>query len=201
MPSQDQRTAVRYFNPKSGCPGFIIEMISGIKDEVYDQMLMSKLKSLNLRQKAISRIGLDEDELKEIPPIFLHGFRYGDGALARTGKDGRYRSSKYDVAWLFFSSTQVYMYSYTFDMLTDSKREETDEYFYKDILSFTSVSETMDVPGPIGCTGTPGPNTMSEYNMFQLSTAAGKFRCSISGVADADRSISAMKQKLREKKG
>ena len=198
MPSQEQKTAKRYFEPKTGCPGFIIEMITGVKDEAYDQIVMSKLNGLNLRQKAIARIGLDEDQLKEIPPVYFHGYGF-KGARSRYGADGRARTSKYEVAYLFFSSSQVYMYSYTFDLINDSKQEKAEEYFYKDVTNFTTYSET-EVITTAGCTG---KETTKNYdtNLFSLSAGGEKFICSISGVADADKSINAMKQKLREKKG
>jgi len=187
---------VRKYFTATGC----IASLTRMKDDVYDKMVVDKLNALNLKQKALGKTGLDEDQLKEIPPVYLHGFNFSSGSYIRIGKDGRLRSSKYDATWLFFSSTQMYMYSYTMDMASDSKLEKGEEYFYKDITNFSTTSESVSAPQTSGCGGNSKPQSR-EYNTFTLVVPGDKFSCSISGVTDADKSISAMKQKLREKKG
>jgi len=187
---------VRKYFTASGC----LSSLTRMKDDVYDKMVMDKLNSLNLRQKALSKTGLDEDQLKEIPPVYLHGFNYGDNVFMRIGKDGRLRSSKYDATWLFFSNTQMYMYSYSMDMTSDSKTEKTEEYFYKDITNFSTTTKSVSAPQTSGCGGNSKPQTR-DTNEFTLVVPGDSFRCSISGISDADKVISAMKQKLREKKG
>jgi len=194
--SPDQQKVIKYFE-NTGC----IAALTGMKDNVYDQMVRDKVNSLNTKQKALERIGLDEDQLKEIPPVHFNGFHYGDGALIKVGKDGLPRSSKYDVAWFFFSNTQVYMYSYVLDMTSDSKNELAEEYFYKDVVSFSTYSESTETNKPGGCLGGKVKVT-TDSNGFAMSVTSGeKFKVSTTGVPDADRSVSAMKQKLREKKG
>jgi hypothetical protein len=191
MPSQESiNKTVKYFNPKGGCPGGCIEALFGVKDEEYERILAEALKGLNLREKALGKIGLDEDQLKEIPPVHFYGFHFKDGAHYRIGKDGRLRSSKYSTTWLFFSSTQVYMYQYILDMASTGIKENTEEYFYKDITNFSTTTETVSVRGKD-----------MEDTEFTITVPNDKFFCAIGGVPDADKSISAMKQKLREKKG
>jgi len=191
MPTQEHiNKSIKYFSPKTGCIGGCLEALFGVKDEVYEQMLRETLNGLNLRQKALGKIGLDEDQLKEIEPVNFHGYHFKDGAYYRVGKDGRFRSSKYSTTWLFFSSTQVYMYQYILDMTSTSIKERTEEYFYKDITNFSTTTETVTFAGK-----------NKEVNEFTLVVPGDKFFCSMDGVPDADRAISAMKQKLREKKG
>jgi len=191
MPSQEYINKTnKYFNPATGCPGGCIAALFGVKDDEYDRMLSETLNSMNFKEKALGKIGLDEDQLKEIPPVYFHGFYYKDNAMYRIGKDGRLRSSKYSATWLFFSGSQVYMYQHVLDMASTWKKEVTEEYFYKDITNFSTVTETVTVGGK-----------NMEVNEFALIVPGDKFFCSISGVPDADRAISAMKQKLREKKG
>jgi len=192
----DQQKIIKYFLD-SGCLAGLTRM----KDDVYDQMLLDKINSLNLKQKALGRIGLDEDQLKEIPPVNLYGFHYTDNAYTRVGKDGLPRSSKYDIAWLFFSNTQVYMYTYVLDMTSDSKQETAEEYFYKDIVSFSTYSETIEANKPSGCMGSGVTKVKTEYDNFRMAITSGdKFGVSTTGVRDAENAVSAMKQKLREKK-
>lgn len=194
--TQDQKQVIKYFLD-SGC----MAALSGMKDDAYDQMVSSKLNGLNLKQRALGKIGLDEDQLREIPPVYLHGYNFDNGSYIKVGSDDRLRSSKYDATWLFFSDSQVYMYSYTMDMTSDGKKETTEEYFYKDITNFSTSSETTEANKVSGCGGNNVTKITREYSRFSLVVPGDKFYCSTSGVADADRSVSAMKQKLREKKG
>jgi len=193
----DQQKVVKYF-ADSGCLAGLTRM----KDEVFDQMLLDKINSLNLKQRALGKIGLDEDQLKEIPPVNLYGFHYSNDVFTRVGKDGKPRSSKYDIAWLFFSNTQVYMYTYVLDMTSDSKEEKAEEYFYKDIVSFTTSDESIEANKPSGCMGSGTTKVKTDYNFFKMAITSGdKFGVSTTGVPDAESAVSAMKQKLREKKG
>ena len=193
----DQKQVVKYFLD-TGC----LAALSRIKDDVYDQMVLKKINELNLKARALGRIGLDEDQLKEIPPVNLYGFHYRDGAHVKVGKDGFPRSSKYDIAWLFFSNAQVYMYTYVLDMTSDSKKELAEEYFYKDVVSFSTYSESTEANKLSGCMGSNFVKVTTDSDNFSMSVTSGeKFRVSTTGVSDAERAVSAMKQKLREKKG
>jgi len=191
----EQKKAIKYFKD-SGC----LAALFGVKDEAYDQMVQTTLNGLGIKNKALGKIGLDEDELKEIPPIFLHGYNYDDGVYTKVGSDGRSRSSKYDAVYLFFSDTHVYMYAHTFDMTSGNKKEKTEEYFYKDITNFSTSSETVEVTKISGCSGDDETKITVELSKFALIVPGDKFSCSTSGVPDAEQSVSAMKQKLREKK-
>ena len=194
----EQHNVIRYFLA-DGCMG----RLGCIKDDAYEQLLMSTLNQLNFKQRALDKIGLDEDQLKEIPPVSLHGYNFADDdALVRVGADNRIRSSKYDTSWLFFSDTQVYIYYYKLDMASINKHEETNEYFYKDITNFSTATQTTEAICPSGCGGREVIKVPREYSNFALIVPGDKFSCGTSGVAVADleRSVSAMKQKLREKK-
>lgn len=191
----EQKQTIKYFKD-SGC----LAALTGMKDDAYDQMVQTTLNRLNLKNKALGKIGLDDDQVKEIPPIFLHGYNYDKDALTRVGSDGRSRSSKYDATWLFFSDTHVYMYAYTFDMTSGSKKEKTEEYFYKDITNFSTSNESIEVTQFSGCKKDKVSKRMVEFSRFKLVVPGDKFFCSTTGVPDAEQSVSAMKQKLREKK-
>ena len=99
----EQQKVIEYFC-KEGC------MTKTMDDEEYLSMVRAKRDSLNLRQKALNKIGLDEDEVSEISPASFEGFVYKN-AYAKKRANGNWVSSSYQVAWLFFSSTQIYIYS------------------------------------------------------------------------------------------
>ena len=233
----------KYFTSPGGCFA-----PATITDDEYERMVRDKLNGLGLKNRAIAKIGLHPDQLKEIPPVFLHGYSFdkigedstaavsanqllklipviGDflpsnapdtagGAaqtLTKVGTDGLLRTSKYDATWLFFSSTQIYVYKYTLDMTSDSMKEVIREYFYKDITNFSTVFTSITSPPPpppnaTGClsnnTGCLGGGQRTRENfVFMLIVPGDEFSCSIGGVADAEKSVHAMKQLMRKKKG
>ena len=186
----DQQKVIEYFC-KEGC------MTKTMDDSEYMSMVRAKRDSLNLRKKALDKIGLDEDEVSEIPPASFEGFVFKN-AYAKKNASGHWVSSAYQVAWLFFSSTQIYIYRYTFNMDEDKKTESTDEFFYKDVTSFSTASESETA------------NSMSkqnsvekievESNKFKMVVPGDQIFVSMDGVEDSEAIIQAMKQKLREKK-
>lgn len=182
----DQQKAIEYFC-KEGC------MTKTITDDEYLSMVRAKRDSLNLRQKALSKVGLDEDEVSEIPPASFEGFVYKN-AYAKKRANGNWISSSYQVAWLFFSSTQIYIYRCTFNMDEDKKTESTDEFFYKDVTSFSTSSETETAHG-MGST-----RFEVDSNKFKMVVPGDQIFVSMDGVSNAEDIIQAMKQKLREKK-
>ena len=187
-----QKLAVDYLIPKTGLLGLIFNK----KDEEYDAVVKALVDSFGSYKRALDKIGLDEDELKEIPPVTLYG--YEDSAqLARVGKDGDYRSNLYSITHLFFSSTQVYMYQVILDTISNTKKERTEEYFYKDITNFSTSTDSHDVTYFKGCTGKPTKGTV-EIQRFGLIVPGDKFTCGTYG--DIEQSVKAMKNKLREKK-
>ncbi|MCL2797361.1 MAG: hypothetical protein FWD58_04850 [Firmicutes bacterium] len=188
----EQKKVIKYF---TGC------FLTAPKDAVYDQMVSDKLSKLNTRQLALNKIGLDEDQLKEIPDVCLQGFQIDwwkkeVTGFSKVGKDRRWRSGKYAIVHLFFSATQVYLYRYSFCMYSDEKKESTEEYFYRDITNFSTSSETVQAYAPT-CTG--GVKVVSSTtNQFALIVPGDKYYCETQ--QDIEQSVQAMKAKLREKK-
>jgi len=185
--TQEQIKVIEYFTKEESW------MSKNMTDDVYLAQVKAKRDSLNLKQKALDKIGLDEDEVKEIPPAKFEGFVFRD-AYAKKRANGDWISSSYQVSWLFFSATQVYLYSYTFRMDEDSKAEKTDEYFYKDVTSFSTSSESEEA------TGTNDKKFKVESNKFAMRVGGESVYMSMDGVPNAEQIIQGMKQKLREKK-
>ena len=182
----EQVKTVEYFC-KEGC------MTKTISDDEYLQMVRAKRDSMNFKKKALDKIGLDEDEVSEIPPAMFEGFVYKN-AYAKQNASGKWVSSAYQVSWVFFSSTQVYLYSYTFNMDEDKKNDRTDEFFYKDVTSFSTLSESDTAHGL-------GGNTFEVTSeQFAMVVPGDKLFLAMGDIMDADSIIQAMKQKLREKK-
>ena len=186
--SPEQIKAIEYF-----CKGASCCLDDRMTDDEYSQMVIRKRNSLNLRAKALNKIGLDEDEVNEIPPAVFEGYVFKN-AFAKQRANGKWVSSSYQVAWLFFSSTQIYVYRCTFSMDEDKTQESTDEFFYKDVTSFSTSSETETSRG-LG-----GKEFEVETNKFKIIVPGDQIIVSMDGIPNSEDIIQAMKQKLREKK-
>ena len=191
--SADQKLAIDYLIPKTG----IIGMLTNKKDEDFDAVLKTLVDGFGSYKRAINKIGLDEDELKEIPPVTLYGYEDEKAQLSRVGKDGVFRSNLYSITHLFFSSTQVYMYQVILDTISNTKKERTEEYFYKDITNFSTSDETVEAWAYKGCSPMP-TKTNVNTQQFALIVPGDKFSCFTTG--DIEQQVRAMKNKLREKK-
>ena len=145
---------------------------------------------------------MDESELQEIDPVHFENWAFGKDnnvSYAKRGKDGNWRSTAYQISWLFFSSTQVYLYQNTIHFDKDDKKVATEEYFYKDITNFSTSSDTVETPY--------WDPKQKKYllenidsNRFALTVPGDKFYCWLEQNEYTERAIQAMKAKLREKK-
>lgn len=187
----EQKAVIRYFF-NDGC------LQRRMKDEAYDKMLKDTLAKFDFRKRALDKIGLDESELQEIAPVTFQGPLYK--SYARKGKDGLWRSPSYQVSWLFFSATQVYLYQYTLNMDSDEKRENTEEYFYKDITNFNTASETAEVETEWDKKNGIWKKENVDSTQFSLVVPGDKLFCAMTPSEETERSIKGMKAKLREKK-
>jgi hypothetical protein len=193
----EQRAYIqKFFSFQGGC--FKKPMLTS----EYIAAVMAKKNSLNIKQKALSKLGIDPDEKFEIDPVEFTGWAYvGD----YRSKDGC--SSQFETTWIFFGETQLYVYSYMFDMTADNKRERTEEYFYKDVTNFSSTSETVETTEYFvkSCLGLmPLKIEQKKINVdttkFSVIVPGDKFSCAMEGNSALEERIKGMKQKLREKK-
>ena len=189
----EQKSVIRYFCV-DGC------FSKKMNDAQYDALVKETISKIDFRQKALAKIGLDESELKEIDPVHFEGYVFeGKKSFSKRGKDDLWRSSAYQITWLFFSSTQVYLYQNTLNLDEDGKKEITEEYFYKDITNFSTSSDTVET--------SYWNSKQKKYllenvdsNRFTLTVPGDKFNCSMEQNEYSERAIQAMKAKLREKK-
>lgn len=183
-----------YFTYPEGC------MAKGMDDATYLSKVKAKANKLNLKEKAINKIGLDEEELQEIPPIEILGWDW-DGVVGHTGN----YPSKYTVSWLFFSNKEVYLYSYTFDMLSTSTKERCEEYFYKDVVNIsTSDNDTEVAFAQKACLGfkTQEVKGVKKTSSLTLVVPGDKLSVpvTLSENSDFEQKVRAAKAKIREKK-
>ncbi len=197
--TDEQQKTIKYFLGTGGC------LSKSISDEEYEAAVQAKAKSIDFKQKGLNKIGLDESQVNEIEPVHFEGYYFDENkTYAKCGKDRKWRSSAYQVSWIFFSNTQVYVYQYTFNMNEDGKKESTEEYFYKDITNFSTSSDTVEqeVLDKVNCKGEATYSRKNvDSNVFSLVVPGDKFRCSMEQTDYTESAIQGMKAKLREKKG
>lgn len=173
----------------AGGIAFIVLKKNGIvTDAEYDASVASMLN--NMQSRALNKLGVDEDEVKEIVPISFDGYVYKGATQAKEGEDGLWRTNKYQSVMLFFSEYEVHCYTYNFDTTAQKQTEATDVYFYKDIVSVSTASDSIQVLGQ-----------NIDYEYFKLTTAGGTtLSVSLRDVNNAQRSINAMRALLKTKK-
>lgn len=167
-----------------------------VTDQEYDLMAMSQLS--NVTPRALARLGLDVDEVREIAPIIFDGYSFDDCTRVKRGLDGFWRSDRYRAVQLFFSENEVHIYTFSYSTTYANMSENTDVYFYKDIVSVSTSTETTTINR---YNGQNGMGTQVQYECFKLTTTGGtSLKVSIRDSANAQRSINAMRQLLRAKK-
>ena len=193
--SPQQQDVIKYFYGKGG---FLTKRIS---DEDYDNIVFQTIKDSDFKKKALDKIGLDETQVTEINPVNFEGWLFGKSVgFAKYGLDNKARSSAYQITWLFFSSSQVYIYKQTINFDKDDKKVATEEYFYKDITNFSTVTDTVEQSF--------WNNNLKKLevknvdsNDFAITVPGDKFYCSMEQNEYTEKVIQGMKAKLREKKG
>jgi len=195
----EQQKVIKYFYGVGGC------LSKGLKDEEYEAMVMQRVKSTDWKQKALKKIGLDESQVNEIEPVHFQDYVINEKSrYVRRGKDRKWRSSAYQISYILFSSSQIYVYQYTFNMDSDEKKERTEEYFYKDITNFSTTTDTVEkeVLEKTSCKGEPSyKRTQVETSDFAIIVPGDKFYCAMEANDYSERAVQGMKAKLREKKG
>ena len=157
-------------------------------DKQYDTEVVKKIS--NLREQALNKLCIDEEEVNEIDPICFDGYVYQGASKYKCGQDNFYRTNKYEAVILFFSNSEVHRYTYTYSTTEEKKVESTEVYFYRDIVSVSTSTEEVRF----------GNQTFTTEN-FKLITAGGTaFTVSLRDTNNAQRSINAMRALLREKK-
>ncbi|MDR1278841.1 MAG: hypothetical protein LBK02_08825 [Treponema sp.] len=193
--SPAQQKVIRYFMAPDGC------LSKNISDEEYDKLVWDKINTLDLKRRALARTGLEESQVTEIPPVEFRHWHFGKTALYKRGIDGSFRSSVYQVSWLFFSGNFVHVYQCTIKMNDNEKEERVEKYSLRDISGFSVSLEHEETecrePGALNAASGAGITR----HVFYVITPEGKFGCAMVHNDETAGKIQAMNAKLREKNG
>ena len=203
--TEEQKNVIDFFmNLYAGCGCGVGSRGAKMTMNQYQQIVSNKLYSLNQKQRAMDKIGLDESEINEIPPIVLSGYDFDSNDVLVRVIDDVAVSSRFSVSWIFFSATQLYAYTYTFETISDNTWEQTQDFFYQDITSFTTlqkVVEKIDITST-GCIK-KGENIMKNnyiVDSLKIIVPGNSFSFSMRNNESLEQSIQAAKAMLRERK-
>lgn len=208
--TNEQKDCIDFFTTtsKGGC-GCLGRGSSTMTMEGYIAKVQEKCRTLNLRSKAIARLGIDESETTSlIEPICLYNFELDldDEKLWIKLENNQVVSSRYTVNWLFFSENQVYIYTFTFDMTSDDVWEYCKEYFYQDITCFETendIVEKIDISIAQGCLNAGGESIAKNNftrEIFRITVPGSSCKIAMRNAGTQMQSIQAAKALLREKK-
>lgn len=211
--TKEQKKVIDFFADAYGAStGGCLKKISKIKIEEYEKMIIDRCNSLNIKQRALQRIGLDEAEISEINPISLHSYVYTLSEIKNREillkiVNNTAVTSKYEVTWLFFSQDQIYAYSIEFDMISDEIVEDVHEFFYSDITCFETVNHLVedirfDLKGCLKTKGCLNSTVKNNYvvDSFVITVPGKDFAVSMRNSGNQFQSVQAAKAMLREKK-
>ena len=157
------------------------------------------------KQDGMQRLGIDEGEVGLIAPMVIHGFEYtGRVSSKEISKatwvevslpDGKkiLATPIYSICVIFFTEHVVQRYEHIFSLVSDDEIKNTDEYFYKDIVSVSTAAESGKYP--------VGKEEKSyKYDTLVISTAGGKAACSTINASGIQDSINGFRSLLKQKK-
>lgn len=174
----NDKKAVRYFYPVAGCLGLFIKGYS--VDQMKLRVKACLFDKVN-KEKALEKTGLDPDEVNEIPPVDFGGwswYKHGDRYIAKGGI-----TADYDQTYLFSTSSEVLMITFSVNLLNGKISERQESLFYRDINAITV--DTDENGG----------------KALVLKSFGEKFSFAIENESDAvTKTIGAIKAKLREAK-
>lgn len=200
--TSEQQSIIKFFyGAGGGCLGS-----SGMTVQQYQGKVAAKIAGLNTKQMALKKLGIDEEEVQEIEPVTFEGYIFNDRPdnLIARATTNTWVSSDYQITWLFFGEKELFIYQYSFSMTSDSKRENTMQYFYQDVTNFAAASDTyqkwvMEDAG--GCISVKERRQVStDSDEFKIVVPGDTLKCSMTPTETTDSSIRAMRNKLREMK-
>lgn len=204
--SPEQKRVIDFFvGEGSGGCGCLGKGSSGIVMDEYLKIVNDKVQSLDLKNKAIAKIGLDETQISEIEPLVLCSFVYDDDVYYKF-ENNMVVTNQYSVTWIFFSAEQIYTYRFIFDTTSDNTWEITKDFFYSDITCFSTVREVkerIDTSISSGCLkGGKESTTKTLYyvDRFSIVAPGTDYTVSMTNSPTMERSVQAAKAMLREKK-
>ena len=161
-----------------------------IEDSEIDQICANQV--VDLRDVALDKLGVDEDEVSEAGHLQISGYDVQSktvGVLYKLGNDKVWRSTQYEIVVFFFSKEAVHCFVRKFSIISNEQFDTIEEFFYRDIVSVKVIQNDQGVH--------------SGGNYIELTTTAGtvfKYDFKKTDSEKVNRSINAMRNLIKEKR-
>ncbi len=173
----------------------VYQQVTCPKDSEIDADLFNYLAKQNLKSRALDKLGIDESEVMEIAPVYFDGYNFDNVNEVKIGKDRKARSSQGRAVYFFFTKNEVYCYTYTVSLIENFSSEDTDTYFYSDIVSVATTTGTGTI------NKVKAKSQSYQYDCFKLTTTGGtSMQAGLRDKAGAERSINGMRNLIKAKK-
>jgi hypothetical protein len=169
-----------------------------VADRPTDDELDRQVREIlaGLKPQALDKLGLDADEVSLIQPVVVGGNSFS-GSRIKKGKDGTFRSSTCEGIVIFFGEQELHSYKYQVSLIEDQRsRDETDVYFYRDVVSVATKSDNIQVQ-------VEGVGLQQiQLELLRLTTSGGTtIECSMDATSSTTgRDIQGAKALIRNKK-
>jgi hypothetical protein len=142
-------------------------------DKQIDQFIAEDI--LSLKYSSLKKMGVDGSQLAR-ESMDLKSWRLWETGGAQVkfkkGKDGVIRYTPIDVIWLHFGKDQLMVYRCALDILKGTPLSvSTDEYFYKDIVSLSTKTESQT--RSVTLNGEEKKIQLNSAEIFELRTSGG----------------------------
>ena len=156
-------------------------------DADFDKFEISTIEGMNIKERGMSVLGIDESQLKQTAPFCAVTNITGNNA--KFGRDGKLRSDNKEHTWFYFSEDEIYIYTIKFKLSNVAHASEnTQEFFYSDITSINMGRR-------------PAANGGAEIDEIQLVVPGDKISYSFNTNSDeVKKSVNALKNLIRDKK-
>lgn len=202
--TEDQILAWRYFTntEKDGC----LTKWNRVSDAEFDQMLQKQLAKNGLLTpaRALTKLGIEAEDIAVFEPILMQDYvptmDTTDHNLARKGDDGKLRTSNYQVTWILCSKDQIFVFQCTFSLIEDDKKDNGEEYFFKDVTNITTVEVSDEIKIPAKDDKDKPQVIKVEKTKFRITIPGDKFECALDLTTEMQNKVRTIKNLLREKK-
>ena len=193
-------------SPILGCATGILYYIR-TKANITDAEIDAQARSMGIGfpKYALDKLGIDPEEVSMVKPIHFWGYRFvwpsflrdaaNNNAMWQTGRDGVVRSSEVMNTIFYFGEHSVYRYIRTTSLVSDKTSDQSEEYYYRDIVSVKT--DTVDAPYYDGKQQQCAIKTF----LFSLANTGGeKCESAVVNPQVADAAVKAFRTLLRQKK-
>ncbi|MCF7868544.1 MAG: hypothetical protein K9N09_07590 [Candidatus Cloacimonetes bacterium] len=190
----------------------ILIIVMSTKGKATDQQMdkwLNEMFETITKKNALDKLGIDESELTAetlfIPgPVYWGVQGFDQSVIKRKeGKDKYYRYSTWNIEVFLMTENYLANYGCTFNMIKNTSiNEHTNEFFYKDVVSVRTATESSAYTLLDG-------HKLEQSQMFQLNLAGDSVRVvtddanlkvSSAMSSRVDKTVQAIRTMLRQKK-